>query len=133
MYTLVKKRGKVKSDTILELYGFSTKIDKRNVIVYEQNLIDALIKNKFMPEFNKLVTQILIFLEENDGSDSDNAVFLLEELASLYNIFMNKYEKYLSNKEKKYILKNINILTNELKAASRIKKIAPAKIGGRTR
>ena len=132
MYTLVKRRGKIKSDTILELYGYPTKIDKRNVIVYEQNLIDSLINNRFMPEFNKLVSKILIFLEENDGTDSDNATYLLEELSSLYNVLMNKYEKYLSSKEKRKFLKNINILTNELKIASRVKKMAP-KIGGRTR
>ena len=133
MFTLVKRRGKIKSDTILELCGYPTKIDKRNVIVYQQNLIDFLIKNKFMPEFNKLVTQIVLFLEENDDNDSDNAVYLLEELSSLYNVYMNKYEKYLSAREKRDIIKNINILSNELKKTSRVKKVSAAKTGGRTR
>ena len=127
MYTLVKKRNKIKSDSILELYGYSTKINKCNVVIYSQELIDILIKKKFIPEFNKLIKQVLVFLSEDD--DPDNAAFLLDELSSLYNIYLNKYEKYLSSKEKRSIIKNFHVLTNELKKMARNKKIAPISKG----
>ncbi len=127
MYTLVKKKNKIKSDTILELYGYNTKINKVNVIVYNQKLIDILIKNKFIPEFNKLIKQVLTFLSEDD--DPDNAVLLLDELSSLYSVYLNKYEKYLSTKEKRNIIKNFHVLTNELKKIARAKKLAPISKG----
>ena len=123
MYTLVKKKNKIKSDSILELYGYSTKINKCNVIIYNQELIDILIKKKFIPEFNKLIKQVLVFLSEDD--DPDNATYLLDELSSLYNVYLNKYEKYLSVKEKRSIIKNFHVLTNELKKMARNKKLAP--------
>ena len=127
MYALVKRKGKVKSDSILELLGYEVKINRVNLVVYSQNLIDTLIKEKLIPEFNKLSKKILLFISEDD--DSDNAVFLLDELSRLYTLYLNKYEKYLSNKEKKIFMKNIHVLTNELKKISRNKKVEPVSKG----
>lgn len=113
MYALVKKNQKHKSNSILELLGYQIRINKTEVVIYNQTLIDILIKEKLIPEYNKLVKKVLVFLEE-DGS-SDNAAYLLDELARLYSIYLNKYEKYLSKKEKDKFMKNLRIITNELK------------------
>ena len=113
MYTLVKKNQKHKSNSILELLGYQIRINKTEIVIYNQTLIDILIKEKLIPEYNKLVKKVLVFLEE-DGS-SDNAAYLLDELARLYTIYLNKYEKYLSKKEKEKFMKNLRIITNELK------------------
>ncbi len=127
MYTLVKKRGKIKSDNTIELFGYEVKINKEKIVVYNQKIIDVLIKSKLMPEFNKLIKQILVFISEDN--DPDEAVFLLDELSRLYSVYLNKYEKYLSSKEKKSFNKNVNILSNELKKISRNKRIAPVSKG----
>lgn len=127
MYTLVKRKGKIKSDNIIELFGYEVKINKENITVYNQKMIDILIKSKLIPEFNKLTKQILIFISEDD--DADNAVFLLDELSRLYSVYLNKYEKYLSTKEKRAFMKNVHVLTNELKRISRNKKITPVSKG----
>lgn len=127
MYTLVKRKGKIKSDSILELFGYEVVINKIKIMVYNQEIVDILIKEKLIPEFNKLSKQILVFISEDD--DSDNAVFLLDELSRLYSVYLNKYEKYLSSKEKRSFMKNIHVLTNELKKISRSKKITQISKG----
>jgi len=119
MYILVKKNHKCKTDGIIELIGYETKINKYNIVIYNQKISDILIKAKLMPEFNKLVKKILIFLEE-DG-DGDNAAYLLDELARVYALFLNKYERFLSKYEKEQFMKNLRVLTNELKSLTRKK------------
>ncbi len=113
MYTLVKKRNKFKSDTIIELIGYETRISRELVTIYDQRIIDIIIKNKFCPEFNRLVKKILIFIEE-DGNP-DDAALLLGELERLHAVFLNKYEKFLSKSEKISYMKTLRIISNELK------------------
>ena len=127
MYKIIKKSPKYKSDSILELIGYEVKVNKEKIVLYDQSLIDILIKEKLIPEFNKLVKKILIYLDEDD--DPDNAAFLLDELARLYSAYLTKYEKYLSNKEKELFMKNIHVLTNELKKMTRNKKRVPISKG----
>ena len=125
MYTLIKRRGKIKSDNIIELLGYETKLNKETIIIYNQYLIDVFIKSKLMPDFDKLTKKILLFINESD--DSDDAVFLLDELARLYTLYLNKYEKYLSAKEKRTFMKRMHVLSNELKHIARTKKIIEVK------
>ncbi len=120
MYKLVKKNLKYKTDGIIEFIGYETKVNKSNIIIYNQLIIDALIKKKLIPEYNKLVRKILIFL--NEDNSSEGASLLLDELARLYASYMTKYEKYLSKSEKEEFMKNIRLLSNELKPLTRIKK-----------
>ena len=120
MYELIKKNHKYKTDGTIELIGYPVKINKCEIIVYNKELIDKLIKSKLMPEFNKLVKKILIFMEEDP--DSDNAENFLQELAKLYNIYLNKYEKYLSKKEKNKFMRDLRLISNELKLIINQKK-----------
>ena len=126
MYTLVKKNNKFKTDSILELYGYSTRINKVSIVVYNQRIIDLLIKNKVVPELNKLIKKVLIVIEE-DGSDGGSEP-LLDELARLYSTFVNEYEKHLSKYEINEFKKNIRLLTNELKSLSYKKRKTVAAV-----
>ena len=130
MYTLIKKKNKYKCDMIIELIGYPVKINKQDIVVYNQDLIDMLIKEKFYPNFNKLVKQILLFI--NEDGDPDEAPFLLDELSRVYTTFLSNYDKYLSSKEKRNINRNIHILSNELKQISR-KRIVQTKSNIRVR
>lgn len=117
MYKLIKKSSKNKCSGVLELIGYETKIEGFKVVVYYQKLIDSLIKDKLIPAFNKIVHRVLIFLDE-DGSN-DDAEFLLDELARLHALYLNKYERFLSKTEQKEYMKNLRVLTNELKPYTR--------------
>ena len=130
MYTLIKKKNKFKCDMVIELIGYPTKLDDLDIIVYNQDLIDMLIKEKFYPNFNKLVKQILLFI--NEDGDPDEAPFLLDELSRVYTTFLSNYDKYLSYKEKRSFNRNIHILSNELKQISR-KRIIQTKSSVRVR
>ncbi len=131
MYKLTKRKGKIKSDSIIELSGYETKINKLNITIYNQKIIDILILKKLLPEFERLVKQILLFLSESD--DPSGAEYLLDELSRVYTMYLNKYEKYLSNSEKKSFMKKIHLLSNELKKIARNKKMAMPSIGRRVR
>ena len=131
MYTLVKKNLKYKSNGVLELIGYPIKINKYDICVFDRKVIDELIKDKLIPAFNKIVKRVLIFLDE-DGSSDDSAL-LLDELARLHAIYLNKYEKYLSKSEKDEYMKNMRILTNELKPYTRRKNLSTVNSIGRRR
>ena len=130
MYTLIKKNNKFKCDMVIELIGYPTKLNDLDIIVYNQDLIDTLIKEKFYPNFNKLVKQILLFI--NEDGDPDEAPFLLDELSRVYTTFLSNYDNYLSSKEKRNFNRNIHILSNELKQISR-KRIIQTKSSVRVR
>ena len=46
MYTLVKKNVKHSSNTMLELIGYEVKINRKTIVLYDQLLIDLVIKEK---------------------------------------------------------------------------------------
>ena len=132
MYTLVKKTTKHTSNSMLELIGYEVKISRKTIVLYNQLLIDLVIKEKLYPEFNKIIKTIIVFMEEE--SDPDTAPFLLDELSRVYTTYLNNYEKYLSDASKDEFMKNIHVLSNELKTISRKKHISkPAVSKGRTR
>lgn len=116
MYVLVKQKGKFKIEDLIEYVGFNINIDKHKIILINQILIDKYIRFKYEPDFNKFVYNVISFLD-NDP-DSDNATLLLGELERERMVFLNKYEKYLSPKERDYFMKKIRLLANELKQLS---------------
>lgn len=116
MYVLVKQKGKFKIEDLIEYVGFNINIDKHKIILINQILIDKYIRFKYEPDFNKFVYNVISFLD-NDP-DSDNAALLLGELERERMVFLNKYEKYLSPKERDYFMKKIRLLANELKQLS---------------
>ena len=131
MYVLDKKYHKFKSNNVLEILGYPVRIAKHNIIVYNQEIIDILIKEKILPEFNHLVKKIIVFIEEDP--DGDTAVLFLDELAKLYALYLNKYEKYLSKSEKEKFMRDLRLLTNELKGIihNKVKHSTIAKSGRR--
>ena len=129
MYVLVKQKGRFKIEDLIEYVGFNVSIDKHKIVLINQLLIDKYIKFKYEPDFNKFVYNVISFLE-NDP-DSDNASLLLGELERERMVFLNKYEKYLSPKERDYYMKKIRLLANELKQLSLTKTIFKSSRGMR--
>lgn len=116
MYVLVKGKSKCKVDGYIEYVGYPVNIDKVNVLLANQMLKDKYIRYKYEPNFNKFIYNIVAFIE-NDP-DSDNATLLLGELERERNVFLNKFEKFLSPKEREYFMRKIRLIANELKHIS---------------
>lgn len=131
MYVLEKKYRKYKTDEVLELIGYPVKIAKHDIVVFNQDLIDKLILKKIIPDFNRLVKKVLVFIEED--SNPDSAVLFLDELAKLYIQYLNKYEKHLSRKEKEKFMRDMRLITNELKSVIHKKSKSVAIEHGRRR
>lgn len=96
---------------IYDLVGYEFKIKKNFVYIFYDPWLKEILKKDFDPEYLKLVSKIISFL--NDETDGDSSVLMLE-LEEMTMIFYNKYAKYLSKDTIKKYLKQINILKNEL-------------------
>lgn len=91
--------------------GYPLIIKKNKLKLFNQEMIDHLVRIKFSPELNELIASILAYLETDEG----NANFLLGELEREHSILLNKYDKFISAKEKEHYMRNIRLLANELR------------------
>ena len=96
---------------IYDLVGYEFKIRKNFVYIFYEPWLKEILKKDFDPEYLKLVSKIISFL--NDETDDDSSTLMLE-LEEMTMVFYNKYAKYLSKDTIKKYLKQINILKNEL-------------------
>lgn len=113
MYKLTKSKEKYTITCYNTGKYYPLKIKKNNILLAKEEMINHLIRIKYLPEYNKLIAKILSFLEDDSN---DDAGILLDELAHEREILFNLYEKYLTAEEKEYYLKNIRILANELRS-----------------
>lgn len=116
MYVLVKGKGKYKIEGLIEYIGYQITLNGEHIMLANQMLKDRYIRCKYEPGFNKFIYNIISFIE-NDP-DSDNATLLLGELERERNVFLNKFAKYLSPKEREYFMRKIRLIANELKQIS---------------
>lgn len=96
---------------IYDLVGYEFKIKKNFVYIFYDPWLKEILKKDFDPEYLKLVSKIISFLNDETDGDSSTLMLALEEMTM---VFYNKYAKYLSKDTIKKYLKQINILKNEL-------------------
>ena len=120
MCKLYKNRKKYHFKDSFDFLSFPIKINNINVLIVNDKLIKVLLKDNISKDFNKLVSKVIIFLDEDQ--DDDTAALLLSELANLQNIIFNLYSEFFTKKELDLYLRNIRLLANELKNLQRIKK-----------
>lgn len=96
---------------IYDLVGYEFEIKKNFVYIFYEPWLKEILKKDFDPEYLKLVSKIISFL--NDETDGDSSTLMLD-LEEMTMVFYNKYAKYLSKDTIKKYLKQINILKNEL-------------------
>lgn len=96
---------------IYDLVGYEFKIKKNFVYIFYEPWLKEILKKDFDPEYLKLVSKIISFLNDETDGDSSTLMLALEEMTM---VFYNKYAKYLSKDTIKKYLKQINILKNEL-------------------
>lgn len=120
MYKLYKNKKKYHFKDSFDFLSFPIKINNINVLIGNNKLIEVLLKENISKDFNKLVSKVILFLDEDQ--DDDTAALLLSELANLQNIIFNLYSEFFTKKELDLYLRNIRLLVNELKNLQRIKK-----------
>ena len=120
MYKLCKNKKKYHFKDSFDFLSFPITINNINVLIGNDKLIEVLLKDNISKDFNKLVSKVIIFLDEDQ--DDETAVLLLSELANLQNIIFNLYSEFFTKKELDLYLRNIRLLANELKNLQRIKK-----------
>lgn len=120
MYKLCKNKKKYHFKDSFDFLSFPIRINNINVLIVNDKLIKVLLKDNISKDFNKLVSKVILFLDEDQ--DDETAVLLLSELANLQNIIFNLYSEFFTKKELDLYLRNIRLLANELKNLQRIKK-----------
>ena len=120
MYKLCKNKKKYHFKDSFDFLSFPIRINNINVLIVNDKLIKVLLKDNISKDFNKLVSKVILFLDEDQYDET--AVLLLSELANLQNIIFNLYSEFFTKKELDLYLRNIRLLANELKNLQRIKK-----------
>ena len=100
-------------------YTFSPKkivayLNVKNINIVDDKMNDNILSIKFTERFNKLLKLVSLYLNDEDAGDSDTS-HILDEVALIKDILLNKYQKYLDNEKEKLFLKKLCIVENEIK------------------
>ncbi len=114
----IKEIKYTKNDTfVLELAdGFEFILPKNNakVTLYNSFMIDFYIRERYLIKYKKLLSLMLLILNDDDNSDTDFEI-ALNEITRLESVVLNEYKKYLKIENIKKMLKEIYILKEELR------------------
>ena len=118
-YSLIKKNNfknylKINSS---DSYNVNKRIDKESlgtIKFYDNDMINIVIKKKIDAKFKKIIN-LMIKVEEDDSDPSEGMVVCLNELDKLNKELINKYKKFLQQKQMKFLEKKIILLENEIK------------------
>ena len=118
-YNLIKKNNfknylKINSS---DSYNVNKRIDKESlgtIKFYDNDMINIVIKKKIDAKFKKIIN-LMIKVEEDDSDPSEGMVVCLNELDKLNKELINKYKKFLQQKQMKFLEKKIILLENEIK------------------
>ena len=120
---VIRKKNKNNEIVYMEYsmpgYTFSPKkivsyLNVKNINVIDNKMSDNILSIKFTERFNKLLKLVNLYLNDSDASDSDTSL-VLDEVALIKGILLNKYQKYLNGEKEKLFLKKLRIVENEIK------------------
>ena len=113
MYKLYKDKKKYKFKESFDFFSYPLTLNNMEVSIVDEKIIKIFIKSNINFDFSKLVSKILIFID-NEGTDTDGAL-ILTELSNLSNMIFNLYADYFTKTELNYYMKNIRLLVQEIK------------------
>lgn len=119
MYKLIKTRKKFKFKESFDFLSYPITINNIEISIVNEKIIKVLVKENINETFNKLVSNILKFIEDDESETDDE--LLLTQLYSLNNVIFNLYKDYFSKAELNKYARNIRLLVNELKIRSKNK------------
>ena len=88
------------------------RVSKINVL--NTQMIDHILSIKFNSLFKKIYYHVITVAGNEDSSEAD-AVLVLDEVARLKSIVLNKYDRFLSKEKQILLLKKVQLLENEAK------------------
>ena len=113
MYKLYKNKKKYKFKESFDFFSYPITLNNMEVSIVDEKIIKIFIKYNINFDFSKLVSKILIFID-NDGNDTDGTL-ILTELNNLSNMIFNLYADYFTKTELNYYMRNIRLLVQEIK------------------
>ncbi len=120
---VIRKKNKNNEIVYMEYsmpgYSFSPKkivsyLNVKNINIVDNKMNDNILSIKFTERFNKLLKLVSLYLNDSDASDSDTSL-VLDEVALIKGILLNKYQKHLDIEKEKLFLKKLCIVENEIK------------------
>lgn len=113
MYKLYKNKKKYKFKESFDFFSYPITLNNMEVSIVDEKIIKIFIKSNINFDFSKLVSKILIFID-NEGDDTDGTL-ILTELSNLSNMIFNLYADYFTKTELNYYMRNIRVLVQEIK------------------
>lgn len=113
MYKLYKNKKKYKFKESFDFFSYPLTLNNIEVSIVDERIIKIFIKYNINFDFNKLVSRILLFLD--DSESSQDGTLLLSELNNLNNMIFNLYIDYFTKAEHNYYMRNFRVLVQELK------------------
>lgn len=113
MYKLYKNKKKYKFKESFDFFSYPLTLNNIEVSIVDERIIKIFIKYNINFDFNKLVSRILLFLD--DSESSQDGTLLLSELNNLNNMIFNLYIDYFTKAELNYYMRNFRVLVQELK------------------
>ena len=113
MYKLYKNKKKYKFKESFDFFSYPITLNNMEVSIVDERIIKIFIKSNINFDFSKLVSKILIFID-NEGNDTDGTL-ILTELSNLSNMIFNLYADYFTKPELNYYMRNIRLLVQEIK------------------
>lgn len=124
MSYLIKKDSKNNTITFmqydLEGYKFTPKskndsvLNVKEIVVINPTMIDKILTIKFNNMYNKLMTFIMQFLNDQT-TDTSSGMYALSEIDRLKSILFNKYQKFLSQEKQQLFFNKLNMMEQQLK------------------
>ena len=120
---VIRKKNKNNEIVCMEYsmpgYTFSPKkivsyLNVKNINIVDDKMNDNILSIKFTERFNRLLKLVSLYLNDEDSSDSDTSL-VLDEVALIKGILLNKYQKHLDQEKEKLFLKKLRIVENEIK------------------
>lgn len=121
-YVLTKNNDKLSlySTPNLEGYKFNPKKEKTSisvnkVVVVNPKLVDNILSIKFQDKFKALLRYAQYVINDEDASSTDTAI-VLDEVAMLKGILLNRYQKFLSKEKEMLFLQKLRIIENQIRS-----------------
>ena len=120
-YILSKNNEKLSLYSIPHLEGCEFKpkknktiISVNKVLVVDKSLTDNILSIKFNDKFKALLKYAMYVINNEDATSTDTAI-VLDEVAMLKGILLNRYQKFLNQEKEELFLKKLRVLENELR------------------
>ena len=105
----------------LDGYTFKPKPGKGNYIkvnevkIVDKVMIEKILSMKFDRAFKQLVALALRVINDEDASSTDTAI-VLDEVAMLKGILLNRYQKFLSKEKEMLFLEKLRLIENQIRS-----------------